>query len=605
MNASRWLVSSVACALVSACTLPGNIDDASVRQVEDTGVEDVTVEDVADVTTDRPVFDAGGPDTPSPTDTGVDVRPDDVGTCPATLRPPTMIGPVQGAVLAAAEALLEVGAQGATSVEFRVGDTRDAAAMASPVRVPVVDGRAELLIPYNVSQHNRPRVWFAVARCGTISSAESRSSFRFGTRLPEMWRRNTFSRIEYDATGDGRTDLLIAGSEQMRLGGVVVAIGGTTAIQPTSIPGLESTIYNVHALGDVNGNGFGDALVQRSTGFAIYDGGGAGIESTPIVTVTSLSVSGMTSNSSLGRAVAPLGDIDRDGRADFAVADFDKVFIVLGNAIRTGGTTLVPSAVIDIGSSYAGIRSLAAGDFDGDGFVDLAVATPGAFSNSGRVLVYRNVDNRFPAASATREISAPALTQFGFSMTTGVFRNDYSVDLLVGALPRTSPTVHNGMALVYRRPLDGTVVPIGALPPVTLTPTHAYGYDVATGGDIDANGTDEFAVLAQNYAGTATGAAFVFEAQSEVGSPPMARHLFTLSGGAGENYRGSMVSLGTYASTTGLGFAFGHIDATVSSVMGVGAVYIRQYISTTSVRISNTLTFSTLLRGMGQSIAGG
>ncbi len=44
--------------------------------------------------------------------------------------------------------------------------------------------------------------------------------------------------------------------------------------------------------------------------------------------------------------------------------------------IRTGARSLTASAMIDVGSSFGGIRSLVAGDFNGDGRVDLAVSVP-------------------------------------------------------------------------------------------------------------------------------------------------------------------------------------------------------------------------------------
>ncbi len=97
---------------------------------------------------------------------------------------------------------------------------------------------------------------------------------------------------------------------------------------------------------------------------------------------------------------APLGDLDGDGRADFAIAapyaaDFaGEVYVVFG---KPDGAPVDLAAVADGTGGYvirgesshdgAGTALRAAGDVDGDGRTDLVIGAPQADDNKGRAYV--------------------------------------------------------------------------------------------------------------------------------------------------------------------------------------------------------------------------
>jgi hypothetical protein len=80
--------------------------------------------------------------------------------------------------------------------------------------------------------------------------------------------------------------------------------------------------------------------------------------------------------------------------------------------------------------------ALAVGDFDGNGFDDLAVGSPGEDGNTGRVFVYRGTPTGLmPFRAYTQDGTGvnEAGDQFGFSLAGGDFNGDGFDDLAVGA----------------------------------------------------------------------------------------------------------------------------------------------------------------------------
>jgi len=139
---------------------------------------------------------------------------------------------------------------------------------------------------------------------------------------------------------------------------------------------------SISAAGDVNGDGKDDLLVG-------YGGSTIGGHAAALVLG---SASGPTApvaitcaNASFGSAMAGIGDFDNDGYPDIAVGavDQDRVYIFRGGANRGSASFDCSSAdvtIVGISGSWLGSVVVPAGDFDGDGFADLAV---GAVSDNG------------------------------------------------------------------------------------------------------------------------------------------------------------------------------------------------------------------------------
>lgn len=158
------------------------------------------------------------------------------------------------------------------------------------------------------------------------------------------------------------------------------------------------------------------------------------------------------------------GDFDDDGFDDLAIGvETDHIAGVAGGAVNVlyGGASGLSSAGAQLWSSdSAGVgdsaengdlfgHELAAGDFDGDGFADLAVGVPGedfsGLSNPGAAeVLYGGAGGLAGAGSQLLTQDTPGLADsaaanevFGFRMAAGDFDDDGRDDLAVG-VPKES-----------------------------------------------------------------------------------------------------------------------------------------------------------------------
>ncbi len=157
----------------------------------------------------------------------------------------------------------------------------------------------------------------------------------------------------------------------------------------------------------------------------------------------------------MGRVLAA-GDFDGDGADDLAVAlPFVNTNDGMGSTFNNGGAVLIYPGIAGIGISpnasaalvgafQADERfgwALAVGDFDDDGYEDLAVGGPGRDGRQGGVSVFygnasglRWDDPRRTEFSASDWLSAPpADSEFGAKLAAGHVMGDPSDDLIIGA----------------------------------------------------------------------------------------------------------------------------------------------------------------------------
>ncbi|MDB4929120.1 MAG: hypothetical protein JWM10_1604 [Myxococcaceae bacterium] len=290
------------------------------------------------------------------------------------------------------------------------------------------------------------------------------------------------------------------------------------------VPPLGNSVSGGH---DFNGDGFADVLVgsgATSGGLArVYYGSATGISTTNYTEFL-----GAAADGRFGTAVAALGDINGDGRADFAIAEPGPtsparagiVYLYFGRPAsmwRTGSamaylaneaSVTLTGGTADLAAARLGTSLARVGDFDGDSINDVAIGASFA-TNGGAVVLFRGRTSLNPWPATLSPNAADLIirnngmsTVFGVTLA-GIGRvlgGDTREDLAIGGGASATPGtayIFAGRALPAPLALtvaDATFTRPG-LPVGTAGTTTATGQNQVGGvGDINGDGRSDFAV---------------------------------------------------------------------------------------------------------------
>lgn len=349
-----------------------------------------------------------------------------------------------------------------------------------------------------------------------------------------------------DINGDGHLDAVLAHPEAhgsaYRSGAVFIYEGSAQGLKTTPVRtlngnGREEEFGHDAFVTDVTGDGLPDLIVgARRADLGAAFGGAVfvypGQAGKFFADEPSYTWSGEFGSDEMGYSVTAC-DFNKDGHTDIAVGMWQgedrnaqpvrftqgaiKVFLGYPEGFLPKPDIVIHGKQPDANNNWVNTantrlgESLAAGDFDGDGYCDLAagtqfVASPNGGSNSGAVFIYRGrpADNFGPGGLALNPSWAVRYdnadsqgARFGRRIAMGDFNNDQKADLAVGAYAyREGASTQRGAILVYA----GQTLPEVAAGWSDYTNTmialkgdgtsDQFGWDVNVG-DLNGDGIDD------------------------------------------------------------------------------------------------------------------
>lgn len=229
------------------------------------------------------------------------------------------------------------------------------------------DGKPDLVVAN--SRSNSISVFINIGTSGTIS---------YGARVDITTHYNPSSVAFGDLNGDGKLDLAVAN----QVGSVSVLLNtGTSGAISFAIKYINVGVapYSV-AIGDLDGDGKADLAVVNSSSNTVSVLRNNGTSGGAIIFDATVNI-----NTGIYPQAVVIGDFDGDRKADLAVTNHNNNKVSVFRNIGSPGTiNYAVKEDFDTGSSPT---SIALGDLDGDGKIDLAVVN----FTSKSISVFRNI----------------------------------------------------------------------------------------------------------------------------------------------------------------------------------------------------------------------
>lgn len=340
-----------------------------------------------------------------------------------------------------------------------------------------------------------------------------------------------------DLNGDGYADLASGaygydGSGGTNSGRVSIYLGGAAGFNTTVDAQIDGSSAGMRlggsvAIGDINGDGYGDLIVgapeyangQALEGAVLIYFGAAGAFNTTADAVIESNQAG----ANLGFSVGYAGDINGDGYGDVLAGapNFDGTLPDEGQlSVYFGGstfnTTIDAQMVGAQGSTYLGWSVAGVGDINGDGFADIAAGGIGfddtGSSNAGVFRLFLGSAN-FDTVADAQIAGGQTDARLGSALAgAGDVNGDGYSDLIVGAYDHDAGQVDEGRAYIYRGGAGAfSTTPLAVLESNQIN--AGFGSAVAGAGDVNGDGYADVLVGAPEYdtvAANDEGAAFLY-----------------------------------------------------------------------------------------------
>jgi hypothetical protein len=428
--------------------------------------------------------------------------------------------------------------------------------------------------------------------------------------------------LQADFNNDGADDLAV-GVPGEDVGGAVDAgavnvlygsgagltgAGSQQFIQVGSAAETDDEFGAALASGDFNNDGFADLAVGapfENVGATVDAGavsvlyGSAGGLTTTGGQLFVQPVSAVETGDQFGRSLAS-GDFDNDGFADLgAGAPFESVgttdgagavsalYGSAGGLTTTGAQTFTqPVSAVEVDDTFG--FSLAAGDFDNDGFADLGAGAAfedvGSTGDAGAVSALYGSSGGLTTSGAQTFVQPVSAVEefdvFGWSLASGDFDNDGFADLGVGAQGESVGRIFSAGAVSALYGSANGLTTSGAqtfVQPVSAVEEEdRFGWAVAAG-DFNNDGQADLAVGALTEAVGPTidaGAVSALYGSAGAGLTTSGAQTFVQVGGAveGGDLFGAALASGDFDNDGFADLAAGAPGESVGSLIGAGAV---------------------------------